>query len=491
MITRFIYTIHRILGTLLSILFLVWFLSAFVMMYHGFPRAGQAEKRAKLEYLSASDSLPPIAEVIARIPADEKVQGIAIDRFLGQTTFHIRTSEGTYHLPAHAAETLPPTDAARIRQIANLWCSAPIERIDTLNRLDQWIPFGQMKKEFPIYKFHFADKKQRQLYVSSQSGDVLQFTNKEERFWAWLGAIPHWVYFTSIRQDAERWSLTVIWLSGIGCLMVIAGMWIGIHNWQIARKRGKKFSPYRKRWYHWHYATGIIFGLFVLTFTFSGMMSLADVPSWISKPLLDKNPMKEIKKGKPRSMDYPLDYRRVLTDHPDAKQLEWSNFRTIPYYIVNGKKSEVFLDASDSVPHPLKLTEAQVTEAAKFIHGDSAKLQVTLLRAFETDYRDMSRMYSNRSLLPVWKITVSDADNSSYYIHPETGAVKYVNNTTRWKYWMYTALHRLRIQGLNSSPTLRKSILWVLLLGGTAVSLSGIVLGVRYIGRKCRKRKAI
>ena len=98
----------------------------------------------------------------------------------------------------------------------------------------------------------------------------------------------------------------------------------------------------------------------------------------------------------------------------------------------------------------------------------------------------MSRMYSNRSLLPVWKITVADADGSCYYIHPETGIVKYVNTPARWKYWMYTALHRMRIGVLNSDATLRKSVLWVLLLGGTVCSLSGVILGVRYLRRKAR-----
>ena len=68
----------------------------------------------------------------------------------------------------------------------------------------------------------------------------------------------------------------------------------------------------------------------------------------------------------------------------------------------------------------------------------------------------MSRMYRDLRLLPVWKITADDPDHSCYYIHPETATVRYVNSTARWKYWMYTALHRLRIQGLNSSPTLRK-----------------------------------
>lgn len=43
-ITKLMYSIHRILGTLLCILFLMWFLSAFVMMYHRFPRVSAKEK---------------------------------------------------------------------------------------------------------------------------------------------------------------------------------------------------------------------------------------------------------------------------------------------------------------------------------------------------------------------------------------------------------------------------------------------------------------
>ena len=476
MITKLMYTIHRVLGTLLSILFLVWFLSAFVMMYHGFPRASQAEKLEKLEPLSPS--LPSVGEITSRLPEGEKVKGIQIDRYLGQTVFHIRTDKGEHNLPADSAQVLPSVDGSRIRRTASLWCSAPVERIDTLNRLDQWIPFGSLKKEFPIYKFHFADAERHQLYIGSQSGEVLQFTTRNERFWAWLGAIPHWVYFTWLRQDAALWSVTVIWLSGIGCLMTIAGLWVGIDIWRRSRKQGKGFSPYRKKWYHWHYVTGIVFGLFVLTFCFSGMMSLAEVPSWISKPVLDKNPTREIKKGAPRLEQYVLDYRRI----------EWSNFRSQPYYIVKRSEGDLYIDASDSLSRPLKLDEKQITDAVRAIHGDSARLHVTLINEFETYYRDMSRMYRDRSLLPVWKVTVGDADKSCYYIHPETATVRYVNDTARWKYWMYTALHRLRIQGLNSSPTLRKTVLWVLLLGGTVCSLSGVVLGVRYIERKCRKK---
>ena len=61
-ITKLMYSIHRILGTLLCILFLMWFLSAFVMMYHRFPRVSAKEKMQKLDMLSQTgDSLPDIS----------------------------------------------------------------------------------------------------------------------------------------------------------------------------------------------------------------------------------------------------------------------------------------------------------------------------------------------------------------------------------------------------------------------------------------------
>ena len=74
-ITKLMYSIHRILGTLLCILFLMWFLSAFVMMYHRFPRVSAKEKMQKLDMLSQTgDSLPDISSVTARLPRGVKVR---------------------------------------------------------------------------------------------------------------------------------------------------------------------------------------------------------------------------------------------------------------------------------------------------------------------------------------------------------------------------------------------------------------------------------
>jgi len=46
MFTRFMFTLHRVTGTLLSLLFVVWFVSGIVMMYHGFPRVTADDRLA-------------------------------------------------------------------------------------------------------------------------------------------------------------------------------------------------------------------------------------------------------------------------------------------------------------------------------------------------------------------------------------------------------------------------------------------------------------
>ncbi len=84
---------------------------------------------------------------------------------------------------------------------------------------------------------------------------------------------------------------------------------------------------------------------------------------------------------------------------------------------------------------------------------------------------------------------MNDKDNGVIYVHPKTAQVRYVDTSARLKYWAFTALHRMRIGFLNSHGTMRKGVLFVLLLGGTVASASGVALGINYLRRKCRKLK--
>lgn len=175
-------------------------------------------------------------------------------------------------------------------------CFPPgIAHIDTLMRLDQWIPFGSNRKELPIYKYHFDDPERHQLYLGSQTGRVLQFTSRKERVWACFSAIPHWVYFTRLRQELQTWWAVVKWAAGIGCGMVILGF---------------------------------VFGLVAAIFAFSGLMSLEDLPDFLrkgSRKIGEVMPREPVSAG--IGLDaYTLDYRTSLAlEYRDVHADAWRN----------------------------------------------------------------------------------------------------------------------------------------------------------------------
>ena len=96
-------------------------------------------------------------------------------------------------------------------------------------------------------------------------------TTAAQRFWNWLGAIPHWLYFERLRTDGLLWSQTVIWTSILGSFLTIIGLYLGIAQF----KRGKdgRHSPYRGLFY-WHHLAGLVFGVVALAFVVSGLVSM-------------------------------------------------------------------------------------------------------------------------------------------------------------------------------------------------------------------------
>src|SRR4029077_7658815 len=98
---------------------------------------------------------------------------------------------------------------------------------------------------------------------------------------AYLGAIPHWLYFTPLRKHGQRWSRIVIWTSGVGTLAALLGIVIGVWVYSPAnyfRNGGRVSSiPYRG-WKRWHLILGLIFGPLACTWVLSGMLSMDPFP---------------------------------------------------------------------------------------------------------------------------------------------------------------------------------------------------------------------
>ena len=74
--------------------------------------------------------------------------------------------------------------------------------------------------------------------------------------------------------------------------------------------------PYKKFWYKWHHILGVLFGLFVLTFCFSGMMSFGSCTGLGVESQARYKPGSRTAEDGSSPLDYPLDYRAVVQAYP-------------------------------------------------------------------------------------------------------------------------------------------------------------------------------
>lgn len=483
--------IHRILGVMLCLLFFMWFVSGIVMIYHSFPRASQTYKLQRQQPLSADNLLS--ADTLRNIfPDSAKIESITVEMRFDRPAVQLRGKDVLESFYMDNIEKVEPFDESVRQKTLQLWCASPIERVDTLYKVDQWIPFGRYNEEMPIYKYYFGDTDSHQLYMTSRDGRVLQFTDKSSRFWAWVGAIPHWVYFTSLRQHQELWASSVRWASGIGCIMCIAGFVLAYLDWKKQRAYKKKifYSPYKKGWYKWHFVSGVVFGLFAITFAFSGMMSLMDTPDWLKKA--PKTDSRSNRLGRPFMINralpldaYKLDYRRIVAESDSVKSIAWSSWNEYPYYKVQYNYSSVNIDASDSSKIAVfELTKDMIRKDVSRKLGDTLQWNMVLLDKEDNDYYSRKK---ERVKLPVYKIEVDDYMNTHMYYNPKTLMVQTIDDDTRTHRLLYSGLHSLNIKFLTDRPILWNIVMHTLMLGGVFLSLTGLVLSVKWIIRKIKK----
>src|SRR5690606_32190602 len=118
----------------------------------------------------------------------------------------------------------PPVDDAAIDRAATLWTGRPLTdaRKESVEDVDQWTIGGALRNLRPMFKYSFSDG--QQVYVNGNTAEVVQYTTTASRFWAWLGAIPHWMYFTPLRKHQEEWFSFVVWSSLIGTIAALVGV---------------------------------------------------------------------------------------------------------------------------------------------------------------------------------------------------------------------------------------------------------------------------
>lgn len=485
MVNKLLYKSHRILGTILSILFLMWFLSGFVMIYHNFPKITDKQKYKGLATIETTQ-LSKLDSLVNSISHSNSIKNFLIKGSTeGGFQIEYKTNSHSYIINSEG-EKLHRQSIEEIVAYANNLNPSRILKVDTVKYLDRWIPYIRVHADFPYYKFYYNDEHKSELYVSSLTGEGVQYTNADSRFWAWIGPIPHWLYIASLRNNTDLWRGVLIVLSGMGSLMSLVGIIIGFKSFyrRYRRKRELK-SPY-KSVYKLHHILGFIFGAFVFSFVFSGMMSLQKVPQWI---IPTNNPQLAAMLNDTsliiEPQEYSLNYADILKKYDGKiKKIEWFKYGKVPFYKAVINDSTYYFDARTSLINELSLSNNDVKNYLVNIYPKN-EFNIELIN-------DYDNYYINKKLslpLPVYKVTIDDVDRSCYYINPKTAEIKYFNTNMRVRKWTYQALHSFSVKVILDRPVIWNILMWTSMIGGTLVSLTGVYLGIKYLKRKIRRIK--
>lgn len=480
MVGKIFIKIHRILGIALSILFLMWFVTGIIMIYHHYPSIHVSKSLAYDGQIPAD--VLPLDSIIAMNSIDaDSIEEVEMMGHRGITLLSVKASGKENIIDAQSGKAVERLFKPQLDEIARSWNHASITETDSLNEIDVWLIGAYPFKDYPVYKYSFADDDATELYLSSRTGRALQLTTYSSRFWAWVGAIPHWIYIKQLRATGRQpWTDVVLWISGIGIIMTLTGIIVGIRSMVLARRRGK-WCPYKKPMFRWHHISGFFFGLIVLMFIFSGFMSLQKVPTSLV-PYNEGYTADNFVRGQKhiRMSDFAADARDVL-DGSKVKRLTWTVRAGIPIYIVETGTDYYMVNASDSTHGRFAIDEAMCRQMAALSLTHGERYTVSYITEYEPGYSSVRQ--SRMRTLPVYKIAVDDRYGSCFYVIPETGKAVYANNNSNLRNTLYTTLHSLNCEFFYHHPLLRIVLLWLMMIGGTVVSLTGVVLGYRYIRR--------
>ena len=187
--------IHRYLGFALSVLFVVWFVSGFVMMYVSYPTMMQHQRLQQLPPAILRQCRLSPQQAVERAGRADTVKSIRLGMLLDRPIYRIVTQKNSHKAVfADTGDTLGRVDTVLGSQIACAfvgYASQPVS-VETLTQIDQWMAAHRSQGYLPeVHRFVMNDPADTYLYVSVHTGEVVQMLDKWQRFWAWLGPIPH------------------------------------------------------------------------------------------------------------------------------------------------------------------------------------------------------------------------------------------------------------------------------------------------------------
>jgi len=456
--------LHRWLGIAFCLLFAMWFASGIVMHFVPFPSLTEAERIAGLGPVDRARITMTAAEAVSASGITDATRVRLVQRSDGPVTIvsgpsrlrPVRASDGqdaSVRSPELALAIA--RDHARQRRV-DAAHAAVIAHAD----YDQWSVPNGFDRHRPLFRVALGDAAGTEVYVSSVTGEVVLDTTRSERGWNLAGSVLHWIYPTMLRSHWQLWDRVVWTLSLLALIAAVLGAVLGIVR---VKKRGAGLSSPYRGWHALHHIIGLVATVFVLTWIFSGWLSMDH------GRLFSRGQLTSTEAG----VVYALpDWRTALPLDRDpvsslAREVEWFAFGGNLY-----RRQRIGVDRQAVVrPDGAESSDLGAQKIASVATRLAPGCGMPSVVAGHDDYPAQSTVPGT----PVFRSRCGDV---WFDIDGADGSVLQRLDGSRRAYrWFYSALHTLDFPVLMAHPRLRDILVIGLCVLGLVFSITGIVIG--------------
>jgi hypothetical protein len=263
----------------------------------------------------------------------------------------------------------------------------------------------------------------------------------------------------------------------------------------------------------WHHYAGLLFGVVTLTWTYSGLLSMAPF-NWFAAPPMSRELREALNGGPLRLEPLTLESMRsavtAISASFAAKELDLIQFRGEPFWRAFHAPAQDDADRWMNVglrprspqrrlaPRYVSVAQPQRGTFTTFDQEAMADVARTAMPGVPVQdsvwLQDYDGYYydSRRSLsLPVLRVRYADGPGTWLYLDPERGTIVLRSvRITRRQRWLYQGLHSLDFPFLYFRRPLWDIVAVALSIGGAVLSFTTMVPALRRfrrIGRAFRR----
>jgi hypothetical protein len=468
---KFAILCHRWTGAAFCVLFSWWFVSGIFMMYFDYPEVKSSDRFARAQPLEVSSVQLTPEQAWASLRTRGEPDEVRLSMFDSRPAYWFRLGKAraaVYADNGQAQTQFPPDLNLRT---AAAWTGQPTAaaKSEVMTAEDQWTVGGLYYNYEPITKYSWPDG--QQVYIPRATGEVLQYTTRSSRLFAYLGAIPHWLYFTPLRRNPELWSRIVIWLSGLATGVALLGIFAGVSLYSPSKRipfTGTK---------HLHMILGLFFGFLACTWAFSGMLSMDPFPVKIT----GEDPrIPEALAGEPfrfAGFSGRTPREALVKAASPVKELEFVSLGGKSYYLLT-RDSEHSLIVPVDGPPAAEFDRASLLDFVGKASQPTGLAEARFITEYDAHYLDRRHELP----LPVLFIRLKDAQQSSFYIDPRSARVVGSYSSGRWpERWLYHGLHSINLPVLYKYRPAWDIVVLSLMLGGTSLCVTSLIIAWRFL----------